>query len=83
MLCCRRAGAVVAVLGDVAGGRNETRAALALLDAAEAAGAGRFVLVAPAGGARGGGTVFSLFGGGGGGSSVQVEQVCATSCKGW
>ncbi|KAK9819063.1 hypothetical protein WJX81_005190 [Elliptochloris bilobata] len=75
----RRASTVVAVLGDTSGARNESRAALALLEAAEAVGAGRFVLVAPVGGSRGGGTVFSLFGGGGGTSSAQVEQAVANS----
>lgn len=66
---------VVAVLGDGAGARGDARSALQLLEAAEAVGAGRFVLVAPAGGARGGGTIFSVFGGAGGGNSAQVEQV--------
>lgn len=71
-----RGGTVLAVAGDAAAGkRGNAQLASRALEAAKEAGAGRFVLITPQGGAASGGGLFGLFGGGGGsGGRSKLEQ---------
>lgn len=71
-----RGGTVLAIAGDAAAGkRGDARLASRALAAAKEAGAGRFVLITPQGGAASGGGLFGLFGGGGGsGGRSKLEQ---------
>ncbi len=73
-----RGGTVLAVVGDAAvGKKGDARLASRALAAAKEAGAGRFVLLTPQGGAASGGGLFGFFnfgGGGGSGGRSSLEQ---------